>query len=170
MNNSTVQQLRDHMQQGGDALLIDVRSPGEFAQRHVDGFQNMPLHDLQAGSLATAGDDREIWVMCQSGSRAETAARKIESSSGATATVVQGGISAWEKAGYDLVRGTGGMSMERQVRLAAGLLVLLGIGLGMWVHPGFFALSAFVGAGLAYAGITDTCGMAMLLARAPWNR
>jgi len=66
--------------------------------------------------------------------------------------------------------GGNAISIERQVRIAAGLLVFFGVLLGVWVHPGFLAISAFVGAGLAFAGITDTCGMAMMLAKMPWNR
>src|SRR5271157_3127554 len=83
---------------------------------------------------------------------------------------VEGGTLEWERAGLPVVRGKKTVSLERQVRIAAGSLVVLGTGLGAFVHPGFLALSAFVGAGLVFAGITDTCGMGMLLARMPWNR
>jgi rhodanese-related sulfurtransferase len=83
---------------------------------------------------------------------------------------VEGGTDAWEQAGLPVVRGHKVISLDRQVRMAAGLLVLLGVGLSFLVHPAFSALSAFVGAGLLFAGITDTCGMAMLLAKMPWNQ
>ena len=83
---------------------------------------------------------------------------------------VEGGTLAWEKAGLPVVRGREVISLERQVRIAAGLLVVLGVMLGWLVHPGFLALSAFVGAGLVFAGLTDTCGMGLMLAKMPWNR
>jgi hypothetical protein len=88
----------------------------------------------------------------------------------ADAEVLGGGLEAWEDAGLPLKRGAQGVSLERQVRIAAGLLVTLGVLLGFLLHPGFFVLSALVGGGLVFAGVTDTCGMAMLLANMPWNR
>ena len=69
-----------------------------------------------------------------------------------------------------MVRGAKVISLERQVRIAAGLLVLVAVTLGWLVHPAFLGLAAFVGAGLVFAGVTDTCGMGLLLARMPWNR
>jgi hypothetical protein len=83
---------------------------------------------------------------------------------------VEGGTQAWDEAGLPVVRGQKAISLERQVRIAAGSLVLLGALLGYFAHPYWIALSAFVGAGLVFAGITDTCGMGMLLARMPWNQ
>jgi rhodanese-related sulfurtransferase len=83
---------------------------------------------------------------------------------------VDGGTQAWEAAGLPIVRGQKTISLERQVRIAAGSLVVLGAVLGYFVHPYFIGLSAFVGAGLVFAGVTDTCGMGMLLARMPWNK
>jgi hypothetical protein len=77
---------------------------------------------------------------------------------------------AWEAAGLPVTRGKKVLSLERQVRVAAGLLVLTGVILGTWVHPGFHGLAGFVGAGLVFAGLTDWCGMAMLLAKMPWNQ
>ena len=84
--------------------------------------------------------------------------------------VVQGGTNAWVAAGLPVVRGRKTISIERQVRIVAGTLVVIGTGLGWLVHPVFFILSAFVGAGLVFAGATDICGMAIVLAKAPWNR
>ena len=83
---------------------------------------------------------------------------------------VEGGVLAWEQAGLPVVRGKKAMSLERQVRIAAGSLVVLGSALGFFVHPYFMAVPAFVGAGLVFAGVTDTCGMGMMLARMPWNQ
>jgi rhodanese-related sulfurtransferase len=83
---------------------------------------------------------------------------------------VEGGTLAWEQAGLPVVRGKEAISLERQVRIAAGSLVLLGTALGAFVHPAFLGLAAFVGAGLVFAGVTDSCGLGMLLARMPWNQ
>ena len=84
--------------------------------------------------------------------------------------MVEGGTKAWEAAGLPVVRGQGVISIERQVRIGAGTLVLLGVLLGSWVDPFWFFLSGFVGAGLIFAGITDWCGMGLLLAKMPWNQ
>ena len=84
---------------------------------------------------------------------------------------VEGGTSAWAAAGLPVSRGKKAiLPLERQVRTLAGFLALLGAILGYFVHPYFNGLSAFIGAGLMYAGITDTCGMGMMLAKMPWNK
>ena len=84
--------------------------------------------------------------------------------------VVEGGTKAWEAAGLPVVRGQGMISIERQVRIGAGAMVLLGVVLGAWVDPYWFFLSGLVGAGLIFAGVTDWCGMGLLLAKMPWNQ
>ena len=110
-----------------------------------------------------------LYVICQSGNRARQACEKLVAAGYTSVVNVEGGTLACEQAGLSIVRGKKTVSLERQVQIAAGLLVLLGTLLSRLVHPAFIGLSAFVGAGLVFAGITDTCGMAMLLARMPWN-
>ena len=106
-------------------------------------------------------------LICRTGQRAAKA-QEILAGAGTRAVVLEGGV---ERASCPLASaGAAGMSLERQVRIAAGSLVVLGVALGQLVHPAFYGLSAFVGAGLVFAGITDTCGMGMILARMPWNR
>jgi len=105
-----------------------------------------------------------------SGKRSQQAREKLAAAGCEDLSVLEGGGSAWEAAGFPVERGRAVMSLERQVRVAAGLLVLLGVILGTTVHPGFLGISAFVGAGLTFAGLTDWCGMGMLLAKAPWNQ
>ena len=112
---------------------------------------------------------KPIYVMCQSGNRAKRAAEKIEKAGIDSVSVIEGGMNAWEAAGLPVQRGRTTLSLERQVRIAAGTLVLLGVVLGFSVTPVMYALSGLVGAGLIFAGITDTCGMGLLLARMPWN-
>jgi rhodanese-related sulfurtransferase len=98
------------------------------------------------------------------------ACERLAAAGVASVVNVEGGTLAWEKAGLPVVRGKKAMSLERQVRIAAGSLVLIGTVLGAFVHPYALGLAGFVGAGLVFAGITDTCGMGMLLARMPWNQ
>jgi rhodanese-related sulfurtransferase len=110
-----------------------------------------------------------LYLICRSGARGNQACEKFLKAGFANVVNVDGGTLACQDAGLPLVRGQKTISLERQVRIAAGSLVLLGIGLGWLVHPYLLGLSAFVGAGLVFAGVTDTCGMGMLLARMPWN-
>jgi rhodanese-related sulfurtransferase len=152
--------------------LLDVRTPAEFQEAHVDFARNVPLDQLDPAALRREPNKehgRPLYVICRSGSRARQACEKL-TRAGLDAVNVEGGISAWDAAGLPVVRGQKTMSLERQVRIAAGTLVLLGAVLALLVHPYFAALSGFVGAGLIFAGMTDTCGMGLLLARMPWNR
>jgi rhodanese-related sulfurtransferase len=155
--------------------LIDVRTPVEFAEVHVEGARLIPLDRLDPKAVMSgrngSAHDEPLFVICQSGSRATKAVEKFRAAGFTNAISVEGGTTAWEKVGLPVVRGTTRViSLERQVRIAAGSLVLLGVLLGWLTHPAFFALSAFVGAGLVFAGITDWCGMGMLLAQMPWNQ
>lgn len=151
--------------------LIDVRTPVEFREVHVDFARNVPLDRLDAQAIQSQRNatDQPLYVICRSGSRGKQACEKL-AAAGLNVVNVEGGTQAWDAAGLPVVRGQKAMSLERQVRIAAGFLVLVGAVLAMTVHPYFAGLSAFVGAGLMFAGITDTCGMAMLLARMPWNQ
>jgi rhodanese-related sulfurtransferase len=152
--------------------LIDVRTPVEFREVHVDFARNVPLDRLDAPSVQAArgkNAGQPLYVICRSGSRGKQACEKL-AAAGINVVNVDGGTLAWDAAGLPVVRGKKAISLERQVRIAAGFLVLVGAVLAMTVHPYFAGLSAFVGAGLMFAGITDTCGMAMILARMPWNQ
>lgn len=151
--------------------LIDVRTPVEFREVHVDFARNVPLDRLDPAALRAQlnGSAEPLYVICRSGSRARQACEQL-AAAGLNVVNVEGGTAAWEAAGLPVIRGQAAISLERQVRIAAGFLVLLGAVLALTVHPYFVGLSAFVGAGLMFAGITDTCGMAMILARMPWNQ
>jgi len=158
---------------GGPVELLDVRTPGEFESAHVPGARLLPLDELEAGRfLKERGKaDQPVYVLCQSGGRARQAIEKLQQAGFGGGVLVEGGTQAWIDAGLPVTRGAARViSLERQVRIVAGSLVLLGMLLGWLVHPGFFGLSAFVGAGLVFAGITDFCGMGLLLARMPWNK
>jgi rhodanese-related sulfurtransferase len=157
---------------GKKVELLDVRTPVEFREIHIGFARNMPLDRFDAQKLSaerngSAGDP--LYVICRSGNRSKQACEML-SAAGLNVVNVAGGTLAWEAAGLPVVRGQKAISLERQVRIVAGLLVLVGAILAITVHPYFAGLSAFVGAGLTFAGITDTCGMAMLLAKMPWNQ
>lgn len=157
-------------QSAGGAWLIDVRTPAEYRALHAVGAVLMPLDVFDpAAAAASAPAGRTIHLLCKSGGRAAQAAGKL-AACGCPCVVVTGGTDAWAVAGLPVVRGAAVMSLERQVRIAAGLLVVIGVGLGYAVHRYWFGLSGGVGAGLVIAGLTDTCMMGMLIARMPWNR
>jgi len=152
------------------APVIDVRTPVEFAEVHVPQARSIPLDELKPGSLQLE-KDQPVYLLCQSGGRATKAAEKLAKEGFVQAVVVEGGTLAWIEANLPVTRGQARViSLERQVRIVAGSLVFIGVLLGWLVHRGFFVLPAFVGAGLVFAGVTDFCGMGLLLARMPWNK
>ena len=158
---------------GQPVELIDVRTPVEYREMHIPFARNVPLSDLDPAVLTrsrTGADNEPMYFVCRSGNRGKQACEKLMAAGIAKVVNIEGGTLAWAACGLPVERGKKALSLERQVRIAAGLLVLLGTVLGWLVHPGFLGLAAFVGAGLVFAGVTDTCGMAMLLARMPWNR
>ena len=162
------QQLRADLDSGKSLTLIDVRTPAEHGAVHIAGSRLMPLDRLDPAAVKAAAGP--CVLICQSGKRSQLAYDKLTAAGCQNLSVLEGGIAAWESAGLSVNRGAKAISLERQVRIAAGSLVLVGVILGTWLHPGFYGISAFVGAGLVFAGVTDWCGMAMLLAKMPWNR
>jgi rhodanese-related sulfurtransferase len=170
MKTITPAALQKVLEQKPDAILLDVRTPVEFAEVHVPQANNIPLGDLTPADLPFPKSEA-IYLLCASGKRADVAARRLEQAGFSDAQVVAGGTQAWVQASLPVKRGeVKAISLERQVRIAAGLLVVTGILLGWLVNRYFFGLSAFVGAGVVFAGVTDFCGMGLLLARLPWNR
>jgi rhodanese-related sulfurtransferase len=150
--------------------VIDVRTPLEYSEVHVKEAKLVPLDELDPAKL-DLDKDQPLYVLCRSGARATKAAERLAQAGFQQAVVVEGGTLACIDAGLPVVRsGKKVMSLERQVRIAAGSLVLLGVVLSLSVHPAFIYLSGFIGAGLVFAGITDWCGMGLLIAKAPWNR
>lgn len=166
------QRLHDITQAGQTVELLDVRTPAEFSEVHVSFARNVPLDQLEKTSIASSRNDatQPLYVICKSGGRAKQACEKLMRAGHLNVVSIEGGTQAWDAAGLPVVRGKAVMSLERQVRIAAGLLVFVGTFLGYFVHPYWLGIPAFVGAGLAFAGITDTCGIGMLLAKMPWNQ
>lgn len=158
------------MLRSGAAVLIDVREADEFARAHAAGARSRPLSRFDAGGPTPAPGQATIFS-CRSGARTAAHCDRLAASVAGAAYVLDGGLDSWEKAGLAVVKDAAApLELMRQVQIAAGSLTLLGVALGFLVHPGFFGLSAFVGAGLTLAGATGFCGMARLLAVMPWNR
>jgi rhodanese-related sulfurtransferase len=173
MNTISPEALHRLYRRGEPIRLIDVRTPAEFRACHAVYAENSPLETLDPTSVAESCGEAfspPLYVICQKGGRGATACAKLRATGIANVVNVEGGTAAWEQAGLPVVRGQNAISLERQVRIAAGVLVLIGSALGHFVHPYFIGLAAFVGAGLTFAGITDTCGMGLVLARMPWNQ
>ncbi len=152
----------------GPVELLDVRTPLEFGEVHVAGATNVPLDQLNPTTL---GDPtRTVYVICRSGTRGQKACEKLAAAGFTHVVNIDGGTQACEQAGLPVVRGKKVMSLERQVRIAAGGIALTGAVLALTIHPFFAGIPAFVGAGLVFAGISDWCGMGLLIAKMPWNR
>lgn len=160
---------------GEKVTLIDVRTPAEFGEVHVDFAQNIPLERLDPQQVASLGGNGPLYFVCRSGTRSQKACEQLLAAGVRDVISVEGGTAACEAAGMPVIRGRKVMSLERQVRIAAGALVAVGAALAAfgpdpsWRQVGA-GLAGFVGCGLVFAGLTDTCGMAMLIARMPWNQ
>lgn len=150
------------------AVLVDVREADERAREHVPGTRHHALSKLS--TIDTAGAKALIFH-CRSGARTAANASRLAGAAGCDAYVLEGGIDAWKKAGLPVATDTRQpIEIMRQVQITAGSLVVVGVVLGFWIAPAFFGLSAFVGAGLVFAGVSGWCGMARLLGLMPWNR
>lgn len=149
------------------AVLVDIRGRDEYARERIPGSRNRPLD-----SLSTVDEGaRQVIFHCKSGNRTAVNASKLAAATACDAFILEGGIEAWKQAGLPVARDTRRpIEMQRQVQIIAGSLVVAGIGLSQFVAPGFLALSAFVGTGLVFAGVSGWCGMAKVLAVMPWNR
>jgi rhodanese-related sulfurtransferase len=166
-------ELAQKLQSNEDVELIDVRTPAEFQAVHATPARNVPFHRLRRQEVletCNGSEEKPLYVICQAGVRSRKACEKLAAAGCQNVVSVEGGTAAWEAAGLPVVRGEQAVSLERQVRIVAGSLVLTGALLAIFVHPWWAGLSAFVGAGLLFSGITNTCGMGMLLARMPWNQ
>ncbi|MEQ8652067.1 MAG: rhodanese-like domain-containing protein [Kiloniellales bacterium] len=152
------------------AVLIDIREPEEYAREHIPGSRTVPLTRLEAADFSKDHDKIAVFH-CGSGNRTRQAAPQILSSGFREVYHLEGGLQSWKKAGFAVnVNRKAPISIMRQVQITAGAMVVLGILLAILVSPWFMALSAFVGAGLVFAGVSGTCAMANVLARMPWNR
>ena len=164
-------ELRELLDEGTDLRLLDVRTPGEYEAVHIRGAYNVPLDTLgEHGDDIRAHVETPVVLVCQSGSRARRAEEALARAGMPNLHVLDGGVNGWAAGGHPVQRGAERISLERQVRIAAGTLAATGGILALAVSPLFGLLAAFVGSGLVFAGVTDTCGMAMVLSRLPYNR
>lgn len=154
------------------AAIVDIREPDEFAREHIPGAKNAPLSKLGGGATPGGEPEGEVVVYhCKSGMRTQANAAKLASAANCEAYILEGGLDGWKKAGLAVAfDASQPMDVMRQVQISAGSLVVIGVVLGVGLHPAFLALSAFVGVGLVTAGVTGFCGMARFLALMPWNR
>lgn len=167
----TPAQLDAALRRGETPVLLDLRTPLEYQEVQLPGSRLVPLDELDAAAVAREhGTAGACVLICRSGKRAGQAAEKLAAAGMKNLQILEGGMLAWAEAGLPVNRGRKVMSLERQVRIAAGGIVLTGVLLAQFVHPAFIWLSGFVGAGLVFAGLTDSCAMGMLIAKAPWNR
>lgn len=152
------------------AVLVDIREADEFARSHIAGAQSQPLSQWERAHL-TIDPAADVIFSCRSGMRTAGACDRLAARVSGDAFVLDGGLDGWAKAGLPVETDADApLEIMRQVQIAAGSLVLIGVLLGFTLSPAWFALSAFVGAGLTFAGISGFCGMARLLMLMPWNR
>jgi rhodanese-related sulfurtransferase len=165
----TPQQVRERLD-AGRAILVDIREADEFARSHIAGAHSQPLSTWEKAHLSV-DPDADVIFTCRSGMRTAGACDRLAARVNGGAFVLEGGLDAWAKAGLPVATNADApMEIMRQVQIAAGALVLIGVVLGFLVSPAWFGLSGFVGAGLTFAGISGFCGMARVLMLAPWNR
>jgi rhodanese-related sulfurtransferase len=154
----------------GRAVLVDIREPDEFARSHIAGAISAPLSSLEQAHL-TVDPATDVIFTCRTGMRTAGACDRLAARVQGDALVLDGGLDAWVRAGLPVAEDRSApLEINRQVQITAGLLILTGVILGAAVAPAWYGLSAFVGAGLTFAGLTGTCAMARLLMAAPWNR
>ena len=164
------ERLEELLGERAEVRLLDVRMPGEYETMHIRGSYNVPLDILGEHAREIQAVDDPVVLVCQSGSRARKAREALEGAKMPNLHVLEGGVNGWVSSNKPVKRGTERISMERQVRIAAGGMAALGGLLALTVNRRFGALPAFVGSGLVFAGVTDTCGMAALLAKLPYNQ
>ena len=170
IKQATVAEINRLLDSSTECQVIDVREFSEFNSERIADAQFMPLSNFEKHS-DEIDHSKPVYLMCRSGNRANQAAERLVSKGFTDVHVIKGGMQAWAAANLPVIQGESKVwSLERQVRFTAGLLVLTGVILGFAVTPYFFILSGLIGAGLTFAGATDWCGMAMVLARLPWNK
>lgn len=151
------------------AVLVDIRAADEHARERIAQARHLPLEQLAPGALAGTG--QAVIFHCRSGNRTRMHAQRLAASAGGECYVLEGGLDAWKQAGLPVtVDASQPLELQRQVQIAAGSMVVLGLVLGTTLSPWFLALSGFVGAGLVFAGVSGFCGLARVLMLMPWNR
>ena len=165
----SVQELAQ-LDAGGGVELIDVRTPLEFQEAHASCAKNVPLDSLDPKQFQ-AKREKPIYVICKGGTRGSKAQCKLLEAGCENVINVEGGTDAWLAAGLPAIRGKKAMSLERQVRITAGSITFIGAMAAILTGNVYLAgIPAFIGAGLVFAGVTDSCAMGMVIAKMPWNQ
>ena len=176
VSSVTPAQLHAEQLAGRSPVLVDVRTPAEYRAGHIPGAQLIPGNDLSPATIENRlgrhapGSDQTLYITCHAGPRAARAAERLKQSGYTNIALVEDGTQRWEQSGLPLQRCGSAISLERQVQIAIGSLLILKVFFGFTVHELFFVGGALVGAGLITAGLTRWCGMAKLIAQMPWNR
>jgi rhodanese-related sulfurtransferase len=172
-NSVTARELHRRLAEGGPADLLDVRTPPEHAAAHIAGVQLMPLDQLNPAAFLKGRNDakRPLYVICQSGGRASRAIEQFRRAGFDGCILLEGGTQAWMDAGLPVERDESRvLPLMRQVQIVIGAVSAAGAAAALWVNPLFAIIPLFTGCGLLFAGITGFCGLALLLAKMPWNR
>ena len=179
MNNQLKYEVPDmvHIKQQKEIplKLVDVRSAAEFADGHARGAVSIPLEGLDIDTLKKCLGDfdaqaQTLYLLCQSGIRAEQAAQKLQQQGLHNLVVIQGGTSAWQSNGLPMVRSSKLLSLERQTQIAIGVLLMVILFKGLVLHPVFYSLTGVIALGLIFAGVTAKCSLTTFIARMPWNQ
>jgi rhodanese-related sulfurtransferase len=163
-------------QKTADMCILDVRTAAEVKAAGLPDCLHIPLHELtperlQAEIIKSGKNGSHVYLLCQAGRRAEMAADQLKGNIDAELYVIEGGMNLVQQSNIDLVKeGKKVLPLDRQMRIAAGLMVVTGAALGASVNPAFYALSAFIGGGLVFAGVTNICPLTGLISKMPWNR
>ena len=166
-------ELKRKLDNSDGCLLLDVRTPGEFDSGHIPGAKVVPLGDLDAKAyLEREGKGCErLYVVCQSGTRARRAIELFEKAGFGGCVLVEGGMDLWTQQGLPVEKNRlSGIPVLRQVQITVGSIVSIGAVLALTVDPRFAWIPLIMGCGLVFAGVSGFCGLAILLARMPWNR
>ena len=170
IKQASVYEINELLSSGGECQVIDVREFSEFNNERIADAQLMPLSNFEKHA-DEVDHSKPVYIMCRSGNRAKQAAERLVKRGFADVHVIEGGMAAWANADLPIIKGESkAWSLERQVRFTAGLFVLTGILLAAFVHPYLIMIPAFIGVGLAFSAVTDTCTMGIMLARMPWNK
>ncbi|WP_075186143.1 rhodanese-like domain-containing protein [Teredinibacter haidensis] len=163
--------------QTSELTIVDLRTQPEIDRENIDNCICLPFQGISAEAVNDSittnlqNEDQRVFLLCQSGMRAEATVRQLGKLAGVEWVIIEGGINGIKAAGGNINKGERkSIPLERQVRIAAGIVILAGVILGINVNPNFLLMSGFVGAGLIFAGVTNRCGLAFLLTRMPWNR
>jgi len=151
--------------------VIDVRTPGEYKSIHIEGAVNYPLDQIKLSVMDEHFKDGEtVFVICSSGNRSTMACKKLAQINKIKVVNIKGGTQAWHEKGYPVIEGRGSIAIDRQVQIVSGSVIFISALLGLIIHKNYLYITLFVGGGLIFAGVSNTCYLTRILGLMPWNR